>query len=1028
MSSKAFAIAGALTLLATGAASSFAATPLSVRDSWRIGNSGTSFCSAQSLTTDKALTGMFDAGYAITCRDAALPVGKLYKLRESATAGARIATDRRERANCEAPRRGSIAGLGSVDIVDCKLRDANVTYRGYELRRGNLHYSAQGLAGYDSALQLALRSLVADQPVSGEISIATTGVGDPAAFARVQAGTLAPDKALEEAYRRNNAGSYAEAAEFFAAASTNSGDAPLNRSEALVNEALQKSNLGRFAEADSLFARAAEAVGSDPIVARRLRNYRAIHDLNQGDAKAALEELAKPLPKAVVDNESSDAGKLEIDSAMAHRLNADARIGQQLGNQSDELLPAEKAAILDSQALQLRGTSLRLTGDRIGARQALDRADQQLQSIRSGKVASILWMRSQIFGDLAAISEETGDRAEADKLYRQAVSLMEVNYPGSAVLLNAKARLAGYLARTGQLATAEAMFSNIVHSQADTSNLPPSFANVLRPYVDLLLKKNDDAKNETEIFAATQLMVRPGLAQTQAVLARELTGGTDEASRLFRQSVTLTRQVERSRIELARLEDLAKPTPQEAVRARVLKATLDTSQKEQLTTQAALSSFPRYRAVSSDTISLAELQKILRPDEAYYRMTIVGDHVYAMLITPTSARSVKLQASSKQLNEQVDALRDTISKVENGQRTTYPFDVALSHQLYLELFGPFDAAVKPAKHLIFEPDGAMLRLPPSLLVMDQASVDAYRQRAKAGEQAAYDFTGISWLGRDRDISTAVSPRSFAQLRNAPPSAGHKEYLGLGENTPPGAGAEAAIPAAADRDCLLPLSSWSHPISARELEVAGSILRKFDPNGVDIVTRDQFTDTGLQQRSDLAQYRILHFATHGVVTARAPKCAAQPALLTSFGGNGSDGLLTFREIFDLHIDADVVILSACDTAGKATAAATQQAGLSGGGDVALDGLVRAFVGAGGRLVIASHWPVPDDYNATERLITGLFSAPPGTPTVTALRLSQRQLMDDANTSHPFYWAAFAAVGDGDIPMIRAVKPQIAQVSK
>jgi CHAT domain-containing protein len=202
-----------------------------------------------------------------------------------------------------------------------------------------------------------------------------------------------------------------------------------------------------------------------------------------------------------------------------------------------------------------------------------------------------------------------------------------------------------------------------------------------------------------------------------------------------------------------------------------------------------------------------------------------------------------------------------------------------------------------------------------------------------------------------------------------------------------------------------------------------IVQKFDPNGVQIVTGNEFTDTGLEARSDLNQYRIIHFATHGVVTSRAPKCAAQPALLTSFGGTGSDGLLTFREIFDLHLDADLVILSACDTAGKASAAATQQAGLATGGDVALDGLVRAFVGAGGRLVVASHWPVPDDYNATQRLITGLFSAPPGTPTVTALRMAQRELMDDANTSHPFYWSAFAAVGDGEIPVIRG-KQQIA----
>jgi CHAT domain-containing protein len=572
------------------------------------------------------------------------------------------------------------------------------------------------------------------------------------------------------------------------------------------------------------------------------------------------------------------------------------------------------------------------------------------------------------------------------------------------------------------------MFSNIVHSQPDTSNLPPSFANVLRPYVDLLLKKSDDPKAQAEIFAATQLMVRPGLAQTQAVLARELTGGTDEASRLFRQSVTLSRQVERSRIELTRLQDIPKPTPQEIVRARVLRATLDSSQQEQLITQAALAGFPRYRAVASDTIALSDLQKALRPGEAYYRMTIVGDRVYAMLISPAASHAVKLDVTAKQLDDQVTALRDTISKVENGRRATYPFDVALSHQLYAELFGPFQANVPAVRHLIFEPDGAMLRLPISLLVMDQASVDAYTQRAKASEDAAYDFRGVNWLGRDRDISTAVSPRSFAQLRSAPPSAARREYLGLGENTPPSASAEGKVPPTADRDCLLPLASWDKPISAKELQTAASIIRQFDPNGVQIVTGDQFTDTGVEARRDLDQYRILHFATHGVVTARAAKCPAQPALLTSFDGPGSDGLLTFKEIFDLHLDADLVILSACDTAGKASAAATQQAGLSSGGDVALDGLVRAFVGAGGRLVVASHWPVPDDFNATQRLISGLFSAPPGTPTVTALRMSERQLMDDANTSHPFYWAAFAAVGDGEIPVIRPVKPNIAAVGK
>ena len=103
--SAALATFAGIGVLIVGSASSWAATPLSVRDSWRIGTSGTSFCSAQSLTVDSALTGMFDGGYSITCRDAVLPVGKLFKLRETADALARVAADRGKVASCEARRK-----------------------------------------------------------------------------------------------------------------------------------------------------------------------------------------------------------------------------------------------------------------------------------------------------------------------------------------------------------------------------------------------------------------------------------------------------------------------------------------------------------------------------------------------------------------------------------------------------------------------------------------------------------------------------------------------------------------------------------------------------------------------------------------------------------------------------------------------------------------------------------------------------------------------------------------------------------
>jgi CHAT domain-containing protein len=326
-------------------------------------------------------------------------------------------------------------------------------------------------------------------------------------------------------------------------------------------------------------------------------------------------------------------------------------------------------------------------------------------------------------------------------------------------------------------------------------------------------------------------------------------------------------------------------------------------------------------------------------------------------------------------------------------------------------------------HLIFEPDGAMLRLPPNLLVTDHAGIDTYRVRAARGGNDEFDFRGIEWLGRQRDISTAVSARAFRDVRQAPPSRARAEYLGFAQNEAvPGyyiPGPNIRGGGVGQAGCTWSLAAWNRPISSREL-VAASQAIGGGPGASQIVTGAAFSDTAIMRRTDLADYRILHFATHGLVAPPALECPARPSLLTSFGGEGSDGLLSFGEIFDLRLDADLVILSACDTAAGSSATANQEAGLSSGGDFGFDGLVRAFVGAGGRMVIASHWPVPDDYSATENLIGGLFRAPPGTGTATALRAAQHALMDAPNTSHPYYWSGFAVIGDGAAPVIRSTR--------
>jgi hypothetical protein len=415
-------------------------------------------------------------------------------------------------------------------------------------------------------------------------------------------------------------------------------------------------------------------------------------------------------------------------------------------------------------------------------------------------------------------------------------------------------------------------------------------------------------------------------------------------------------------------------------------------------------------------MDLAEMQQALRPGEAYYKMIVVGDDVYAVFATPDAASAWKAATTASQLELDVDALRSTIAVQEEDRIVTYPFDVERAFALYGRLFGPATGRLESIHHLIFEPDGAMLRLPPNLLVTERAGVDAYLAGARRPGDDGFDFTPVRWLGRDRDISTAVSARAFRDVRRAAGSRATKPYLGLGENEVPEA---PAIEHAAVRGllgdgpgCGWPLAQWAKPISAAELRTAE---KEIGP-GAEIVSGRAFSDSAIKARGDLAQYRILHFATHGLVTAPRPECPARPALMTSFAGEGSDGLLSFGEIYDLHLDADLVILSACDTAGRASLAATREAGLRSGGDFALDGLVRAFIGAGGRSVIASHWPVPDDYDATNRLISGLFTAPRGTATATALRRAQQALMARPETSHPYYWAGFAIIGDGAAPVL------------
>jgi CHAT domain-containing protein len=555
-----------------------------------------------------------------------------------------------------------------------------------------------------------------------------------------------------------------------------------------------------------------------------------------------------------------------------------------------------------------------------------------------------------------------------------------------------------------------------------------------------------------------------GLDGYESAYPRELSGGSDEASALFRSSITLSRDIVRTEGDVARLAQIDAPTVIEQEQIAALRAKLAQLGRDQTAVLARLAEFPRYRSISNSTVTLASLQQALKGDEAYYKLILLGDEAYGITIAKGGAAVVKIGATAAELGQMVKAIRDSVVLFENDRPTTYPFDVPAARRLYGLLTGPGDGAaarlVLASRHLVVEPDGALLQLPFNLLVTNDDKLAEYKARQDDPNADPFDARGIAWLGRDRMISTATSARSFMDVRNIAGSRAANAYLGLGENAVPagalppslppapplvpptqrgkgsklaqtsnvrGAGADSgsgfglaapATPIPANSlpirgDCDWPLVEWSRPISSAEIKLAADLLKA---GGSKVTTGAEFTDTALMERRDLKDYRVIHFATHGLVTAPRPECPARPALLTSFGGPLTDGLLSFRDIFDLSLDADTIILSACDTAGAATASATREAGITTGGNFALDGLVRAFVGAGARAVIASHWPVPDSFDATKTLITGLFADAGEVSVGEALRRSQLKMMDVAETSHPYYWSGFAIIGDAAKPLI------------
>jgi CHAT domain-containing protein len=994
-------------------------------------------CQAFRDYDDPVVQGPGRRGWAVRCRGWEGTLGRLYALPKAADAAA-WEKALAGRAACTDGKTQGLAGLSAVNRRPCSATAGKAPYLAYAAQKGGGTYAAEGVAQIADVLETGLKVVAgaAKPPKMAEVQtsaasaeIAADFGGATGGFARAQQAAQAdPARLRNRAYVQNNEWRFDQAETDFQALLADAearGAPPRERAEALLNLALNISNNGRFAEADKLFADAEPlvAAAADQILAVQALTYRALHLRNAGrfadavqvgrQALAAQEQAraAKGLDGGAPRVVAAAGGEIAIGADLSRALNT--RAGGRDVLSAATVTDADRLAVQEAQALELIGSSQTAQGEAAAARESLQRASQMLAGAEANGAVNA-WLRARIEADLAELDLDAGRAGPAADRLAQAITVLRRRHAGTAAEGGLLLELGEAQVAAGREEAALASFGRAFSLFQDQRGALGASADQAAPYFDLLLKRiaADPVRADEYralFFSAAESVVSNATAQTVSKLAARVASGDGAITGLVRALEDTRRELRAAEARAAALQAEGGYVGEERTS---LEAQLKALAQQSDTLEAELlAANPRYAQLVSTEASLADLQKALRPDEVYAKVLLLGSKGYGIAVTKAAAKPYAIDLDRYAAAALVQSLRQPFEAEDNLPA----YDVAKSYGLFQKLFGPVAADVVAARHLIYEPDGALISLPVAALVTaDPAPL------LQAGKEP--DYRQVRWLGARLDSSLVLSAASFMQSRAFSPSRAKQSFLAFADPATPSKGEERAyssvlrrsLKRGGGRDIASVCESTRQalftlpplPDTADEVRQVGASL---GGAGEQLVTGAAFTDEAVKRRGDLSDYKVLYFATHGLLP-QPSACLPEPALVTSVGGGESDGLLDTSEILDLKLDADLVVLSACDTGG-AGAEAADLTGLQGGGE-ALGGLTRAVIYAGGRALIVSHWSV--DSAATVRLMTGLFSAQAPSE-AEALQRAQVALQQSEQWAHPYFWAPFTIVGDGSRPM-------------
>ncbi|MGE5384726.1 MAG: CHAT domain-containing protein [Betaproteobacteria bacterium] len=527
---------------------------------------------------------------------------------------------------------------------------------------------------------------------------------------------------------------------------------------------------------------------------------------------------------------------------------------------------------------------------------------------------------------------------------------------------------------------------------------------VLEAYLALLARQPQTAETLAQAFRIADAL-RGGRVQ-QAIAASAARGGIrdPELARLIREEQNLG-------AEIANLYRTINQQSGEAENSTQGRIRLEAAEKKRAEILASLrGKYPEYdRLVRPTPPAPQDIARLLTGEEVF--LSIYSTATQSYIFTVDAGGNTRMHvapAGTAMLAEAVKRLRAALDVGDTPLERLPAFDVATAHELYLQLLEPLRPAWQGARHLIVSASGALGELPFSLLVEQPGNV----------VETPIPFAGhadIAWLVRNRAISHVPSAAALVALRRLPPPAANREpFIGFGDpdfGTPAGStgkfrnlarrGAGEALTSVTLRNAYRTLP----PLPDTRAEVL-ALAQALSPRPAEAALLGAAASRGNVLNRDLSRHAVVAFATHGLQPGELPGLDEPALAMTLPGSETQSPLLTLSDILGMKLDADWVVLSACNTA-------------SGDGDAseAFSGLGRGFFFAGARALLVTHWPV--ESASARRLVSAIFvrhaQAPAGLR-AEALRAAQLELMrttagQQYSYAHPLFWAPFALVGDG-----------------